>query len=131
MNRIYILIIILCVVSCNDTTKSNPTKEEKSLSEITPTNMIAVDEENISSTTEQKEDNHSNNDTLRSKKWIIKNLMTDTTNAFGIWTIDNGSPRADFSLTKDSFYIPYYNGDGEILRILDRNEIRIIYRDHT
>ena len=67
----------------------------------------------------------------RPKKSIIRNLEIDTTNAFGIWTLDPDGPHADFLFDKDSFYIVDYDGDGAMPYILDKNEITVFYNDFT
>ena len=65
----------------------------------------------------------------RPEKTIIRNLEIDTTKAFGIWTQDPNGPHADFWLTKKSFYIVDYDGDGAMPYILDKNKITVFYND--
>ncbi|WP_158977201.1 hypothetical protein [Cellulophaga sp. L1A9] len=65
----------------------------------------------------------------RPSKSIVRNLEIDTTNAFGIWTLDPDGPHADFLLDKNSFYIVDYDGDGAMPYILDKNEITVFYND--
>ncbi|TQO37032.1 hypothetical protein GQ41_1623 [Arenibacter algicola] len=65
----------------------------------------------------------------RPEKSIFRNLEIDTTKLFDIWTQDPNGPHADFWLTKDSFYVVDYDGDGAMPYILDKNEITIFYND--
>lgn len=53
----------------------------------------------------------------------------DTTLLFGIWTSDLDGPHADFELTRKSFYVVDYDGNGDMpYELLDRN-LKIYYND--
>jgi hypothetical protein len=50
---------------------------------------------------------------------------------FGIWTYDPEGPHADFELTKKSFYVVDYDGNGDMPYIINRDTITVYYPDYV
>ena len=50
---------------------------------------------------------------------------------FGIWASDPDGPHADFELTKKSFYVVDYDGDGAMPYILNHDTIKVFYEDYV
>lgn len=59
------------------------------------------------------------------------NTKLDTALLFGIWTIDPNGPHADFVLSKKSYYIVDYDGDGDMPYELKGNDLKIYLKDFT
>ncbi len=59
----------------------------------------------------------------------FENLEIDTAELFGIWTIDPEGPHADFRLTKDSYYIVDYDGDGNVPYELNGRTLKIFFEE--
>jgi len=49
---------------------------------------------------------------------------------YGIWTLDNNGPHADFELTKKSFYVVDYDGDGNMPYTLKHDTLTVMYADY-
>lgn len=62
-------------------------------------------------------------------KPTLKNQDIDTAELFGIWTIDPEGPHADFWLTKDSYYIVDYDGNGHMTYELDGRTLTVNFDD--
>ena len=50
---------------------------------------------------------------------------------YGIWTVDNDGPHADFELTKKSFYVVDYDGDGDMPYTLKHDTLTVMYGDYN
>ena len=50
---------------------------------------------------------------------------------FGIWTYDPVGPHADFELTKKSFYVVDYEGDGNMPYIINQDTLKVFYKDYV
>jgi len=50
---------------------------------------------------------------------------------YGIWTLDNNGPHADFELTKKSFYVVDYDGDGTMPYKISNDTITVNYPDYN
>ena len=59
------------------------------------------------------------------------NSKLDTALLFGIWTIDPNGPHADFVISKNSYYIVDYDGDGDMPYELNGNDLKIYFKDFT
>lgn len=59
------------------------------------------------------------------------NSKIDTGLLFGIWTTDPTGPHADFVLSKNSYYIVDYDGDGDMRYELIGNDLKIYFKDFT
>ena len=62
-------------------------------------------------------------------KPTFKDLAVDTTELFGVWTIDPEGPHADFWLTKDSYYIVDYDGNGHVNYELNGRTLKIFFEE--
>ena len=114
LNYFLITSLILINFSCNDG-KKNDVLNSKAPPELKADSIKSKNEiENIE----------------RPEKTIIRNLAVDTTKVFGIWTQDSNGPHADFWLTKKSFYVVNYDGDGAMPYVLEKNEITLFYDDY-
>jgi len=49
---------------------------------------------------------------------------------YGIWTLDNNGPHADFKLTKKSFYVVDYDGNGNMPYTLKYDTLTVMYTDY-
>ncbi|AIZ42466.1 hypothetical protein [Cellulophaga baltica] len=134
LNYILITTLILMSISCKNEKKNNSlnleTETELKTDSVEAYNELANTENKKTLTiSEYNTDNTEIKNIERPEKTIIRNLAIDTTKAFGIWTKDPNGPHADFWLTKKSFYIVDYDGDGAMPYILDKNKITIFYND--
>lgn len=59
------------------------------------------------------------------------NTKLDTALLFGIWTINPNGPHADFVLSKNSYYVVDYDGDGDMPYELKGNDLKIYFKDFT
>ncbi|PKH69103.1 hypothetical protein CXF59_02250 [Flavobacterium sp. ALD4] len=50
---------------------------------------------------------------------------------YGIWTYDLEGPHADFELTKKSFYVVDYDGNGDMPYIINQDTITVYYPDYV
>ena len=121
-------------ISCKDEKKKNTlnlkSKTELKTDSVETYNELANTKNKKTLTiSEYNTDNSEIENIERPEKTIIRNLAIDTTKVFGIWTQDPNEPHADFWLTKKSFYVVDYDGNGAMPYILDKNEITIFYND--
>ncbi|MCC9071424.1 hypothetical protein LNQ49_07440 [Flavobacterium sp. F-65] len=122
MKKYLLLISILILVSCkkmengknNNTGYAIPQKEENTTNKtISEENTDLEDKQNIGVPKESR---------------IIKSKF-DTKLLFGIWTSDPEGPHADFDLSKKSFYVVDYDGDGDMLYFINEDSIKVYYDD--
>lgn len=64
------------------------------------------------------------------KKSSIKNPTFPTKAILGTWTTDGNGPHADFELTKNSFYIVDFDGDGDRRYAIIENKIYIYHPEN-
>jgi hypothetical protein len=69
--------------------------------------------------------------TERQKQSKIINPKFDLELLFGIWTYDPKGPHADFELTKKSFYVVDYDGDGDMPYIINQDTLKVFYKDYV
>jgi hypothetical protein len=60
----------------------------------------------------------------------IVNPKFDLNLLFGIWTYDPKGPHADFELTRKSFYVVDYDGNGDMPYIINQDTIKVYYEDY-
>lgn len=60
---------------------------------------------------------------------IIKSKF-DLDLLFGIWTYNPEDPHADFELSKNSFYVVDYDGNGDMPYIINHDTIKVYYNDY-
>lgn len=122
MKKYFLIICVLIIISCkkNDIAKeatientTSQKKENKTIETVSEKNT------NIESVP--------NND--RPKQSKIINSKFDLELLFGIWTLDPKGPHADFDLTKKSFYVVDYDGNGDMPYIINQDTIKVYYTD--
>ena len=115
-------ILVFAVTSCN--TKSDNANSiphgYNNLSENVDTSSFVISKFDTDS---------SNINNIRRPKSTIIQSQIDTALLFGIWTTDPEGPHADFDLTKKSFYVVDYDGDGDMPYILNDDKLSIFYKD--
>ena len=57
------------------------------------------------------------------------NTKLDTALLFGVWTSDSNGPHADFDLTRKSFFVVDYDGNGDMPYELTDDKLKIYYND--
>jgi hypothetical protein len=134
LNHLLLITLILMNISCKNEKKNNvinlENETELKADSVEIYNELANSEnKKIITISEYNTDNSKIKNIERPEKTIIRNLAVDTTKVFGIWTQNPNGPHADFWLTKKSFYVVDYDGDGAMPYILDKNEITIFYND--
>ena len=122
-------LVLSLLFSCANTTKENTTKS----------NDIITHGYNELANTERREtfgisdfntDNPEIKNIERPAESILKTTV-DTTLLFGIWTSNPDGPHADFELSKKSFFIVDYDGDGDMPYTLTDKKLKIFYNDFT
>jgi hypothetical protein len=66
----------------------------------------------------------------RPKQSKIVNSKFDLELLFGIWTYDPNGPHADFELTRKSFYVVDYDGNGDMPYVINQDTIKVYYEDY-
>lgn len=112
MKKHLFIFCILIIISCK---KLESGKE----AEI----VQAVTEKNTEIKKEQKTESQKQNK--------IINPKFDLELLFGIWTYDSQGPHADFELTKKSFYVVDYDGDGDMPYIINQDTLKVFYKDYV
>ncbi|MGL1888401.1 MAG: hypothetical protein OCD76_17930 [Reichenbachiella sp.] len=135
MKNLTIFTIIICVL--NSCSTSNNKLERESFQDSVLLNQIDGLEEPLKSDTSVDLSSIEEliideapiklDSTGRPSRPIFKNTQVDTTELFGIWTVDPTGPHADFWLTKDSYYVVDYDGDGDMPYILDGRTLTIFF----
>lgn len=108
MKRQLLLISALFIISCQKVENRNKTTVVEKVSEKN-TNIEKVE---------------------RPKQSKIVNPKFDLNLLFGIWTYDPNGPHADFELTKKSFYVVDYDGNGDMPYIINHDTIKVYYKDY-
>lgn len=80
---------------------------------------------------EYNTDNDEVENIKRPNKSTIENSTFPTNKLFGIWVQDPGpdTPHATFQLTKESFFVVDYDGDGDMPYLIKNDSIIIYYND--
>jgi len=108
MNKLFILVFI-CFMSLSCSKKEKP--------EIFKVNSSLPAMKNKATPTVDT-------DTLKGDTSINHELL------YGIWTLDNNGPHADFELTEKSFYVVDYDGDGTMHYTINHDTITVKYPDY-
>lgn len=108
MMKIQLLFITLIIISCQKVENENKIKVVEKVSEMN-TNIEKVERQ------EQPE---------------IINPKFDLNLLFGIWTYDPNGPHADFELTRKSFYVVDYDGNGDMPYVINQDTIKVFYEDY-
>ena len=124
MKKHLLNICVLIIISCAKKESTKETNRENAKIQKTENRIVeTVSEKNIDS------ESIINSDRPRQSK-IIKSKF-DLKLLFGIWTYDPEGPHADFQLTKKSFYVVDYDGDGDMPYIINQDTIKVYYNDYV
>lgn len=120
MKKYLFIVCLIILVSCN---KTESTKEKH-----VENSILSKKENKIVESISEKNSAIENKRPKQSK--IIKSKF-DLNLLFGIWASDPDGPHADFELTKKSFYVVDYDGDGAMPYILNHDTIKVFYEDYV
>jgi hypothetical protein len=115
---------MLIAISCQ---KKESVKETNIENSTLPKNENRI----VETISEKKTDIESVQNIDRPKQSEIIKSKYDSKLLFGIWTYDPKGPHADFELTKKSFYVVDYDGDGDMPYIINQDTIRVYYNDYV
>ncbi len=118
-----LIICILIAISCDKKSIVKATKIENSIWQKKHNRIV---EANF----EKNPDNKRELNIDRPKQSKIVKPKFDSKLLFGIWTLDPDGPHADFELTKKSFYLVDYDGDGAMPYIIDQDTIKVYFNDY-
>ncbi|RKR08777.1 hypothetical protein C8C83_0365 [Flavobacterium sp. 90] len=119
MKKYLLVICVLIVISCEKKESINNLTSQKKEKEITKTvSAKNTDIESVKNIDRPKQSK------IITSKFDLKLL-------FGIWTNDPNGPHADFELTKKSYYIVDYDGDGDMPYVINQDTIKVYYNDYT
>lgn len=121
MKKYLSIIYLIILVSCN---KTESRKEKHVENSILPKKENTI----VESVSEKSTDIENSKHPKQSK---IINSKFDLNLLFGIWASDPDGPHADFELTKKSFYVVDYDGDGAMPYILNHDTIKVYYEDYV
>lgn len=120
MKKYLFIVCLIILVSCNKTESIKEKHVENSI--------LSKKENKIVESISEKNSAIENKRPKQSK--IIKSKF-DLNLLFGIWASDPDGPHADFELTKKSFYVVDYDGDGAMPYILNHDTIKVFYEDYV
>ena len=123
MKKYLLFIFVLLVVSC---TKKESTKKEN----IENSKIPKTENRIVETVSEKNTDIKSVQNIDRPKQSKIIKSKFDLNLLFGIWTYDPEGPHADFQLTKKSFYVVDYDGDGDMPYLINQDTIKVYYNDY-
>ncbi len=122
MKKYLFLICALIVISCG---------KKESVKQASINNQTSQKKEIIKTASSKNTDIESVQNTDRPKQSKIITSKFDPDLLFGIWTNDPNGPHADFELTKKSYYIVDYDGDGDMPYVINQDTIKVYYNDYT
>jgi hypothetical protein len=108
MKKILFIICSLILISCKE---EETVKQTKFIQTVTEKNTRPNNE-------------HPKHNKIINPKFNLKLL-------YGIWTYDLEGPHADFELTKKSFYVVDYDGNGDMPYIINQDTITVYYLDYV
>ena len=123
MKKYLLFIFVLIVVSC---TKKESTKK----AHIENSTIPKTENRIIETVSAKNTDIESLQNIDRPKQSKIIRSKFDLKILFGIWTYDPEGPHADFQLTKKSFYVVDYDGDGDMPYLINQDTIKVYYNDY-
>jgi hypothetical protein len=122
MKKYLLFIFVLIVISCAKKESTKKANLEKSTIHKTENRIV----ETVS---EKNTDIESVQNIEQPKQSKIINPKFDSKLLFGIWTYDPDGPHADFQLTKKSFYVVDYDGNGDMPYLINQDTIKVYYND--
>jgi hypothetical protein len=122
MKKYLLFICVLIGISCAKKESVKDAKIENSTIPKTENRIVeTISEKNAVIQSVQNID--------RPKQCKIIKTKFDLKLLFGIWTYNPEGPHADFQLTKKSFYVVDYDGDGAMPYIINQDTIKVYYKD--
>jgi hypothetical protein len=113
-------------VSCNTETKNSVVKAER----ISPGyNELANSEKRKSFLISDFNTDNPDIENIPRPTTSALHTKLDTSLLFGIWTSDPNGPHADFQLTRKSFYVVDYDGNGDMPYQLNDSTLKVYYND--
>ena len=122
MKKYLLFIFVLIVISC---TKKESTKKAN----IEKSTIHKTENRIVETVSEKNTDIESVQNIEQPKQSKIINPKFDSKLLFGIWTYDPEGPHADFQLTKKSFYVVDYDGNGDMPYLINKDTIKVYYND--
>ncbi|SMD37000.1 hypothetical protein SAMN04488029_3184 [Reichenbachiella faecimaris] len=117
------IIAILWILNSCSTPNSKTANDETPMDSVTVEQAILTEptlESDMASEQEIEEELPVTFDsTGRPSRPVFKNVQVDTSELFGIWTVDPTGPHADFVLSKEGYYVVDSDGGGTVPFILD------------
>ena len=122
MKKYLLFIFVLIIISCTKKESTKKANIEKSTIDKTENRIV----ETVS---EKNTDIENVQNIEQPKQSKIINPKFDSKLLFGIWTYDPEGPHADFQLTKKSFYVVDYDGNGDMHYLINKDTIKVYYKD--
>ncbi|MGL2987181.1 hypothetical protein ACSVH5_06255 [Flavobacterium sp. RSSA_27] len=122
MKKYLLFIFVLIIISCTKKESTKKANIEKSTIDKTENRIV----ETVS---EKNTDIENVQNIEQPKQSKIINPKFDSKLLFGIWTYDPEGPHADFQLTKKSFYVVDYDGNGDMPYLINKDTIKVYYKD--
>ena len=119
-------ILVVLYSSCDNNKRFTVNKDR-----LKTTDSLKNDRKDLKKAEQPKNQDVLKGQAIQTNNQIVSNIDTklDTALLFGIWTIDPNGPHADFVLSKKSYYIVDYDGDGDIPYELKDNKLKIHFKD--
>lgn len=124
MKKYLLIVSLLIVISCKKKENVNETKIKNSA-------LFKKDSGIIVTGFHKNKYLKSRQNINRPKHSKIINSKFDMELLFGIWTYNPEGPHADFQLTKKSFYVVDYDGDGNMTYIINQDTIKVYFEDYV
>lgn len=122
--KISYTLIFLILFSCKRNQLNNEFKSESKTNQYIGKDSLKLIERKLI------EKNSFNKGKIEVSSKII-NSKFDINLLFGIWTYDPKGPHADFHLSRKSFYVVDYDGNGEMPYLIHKDSIKVFYNDFT
>ena len=123
MKKSLLIFYVFFAISCN----RNGNVEEIKIKNSTFKKKENIIIDTISETKSDRE--NIQNIYISNKSKIVKSKF-DLELLFGIWTYDPEGPHADFELTRKSFFVVDYDGNGHMPYIINQDTIKVFYSDY-
>ncbi len=122
MKKYLLIICVLIAISCKKKESAKETNIENST-------LPKIENRIVETVSEKNTDIESTQNIDRPKLSKIVKSKFDIKLLFGIWTNDPEGPHADFELSKKSFYVVDYDGNGDMPYIINEDSLKVYYND--
>ena len=125
------LLMTIIISSCNSQTGSTSQKSEASVTDSANHgyNELANPDNRKSFTISDFNTDNQEIKNIGRPSTSTLNTKLDTSLLFGFWTTDPNGPHADFDLTRKSFFVVDYDGNGDMQYELTDDKLKIYYND--